>query len=99
MFKYILRRLFILIPTLIGMSLLIFVMLRLLPGDIVDAMVGLDSTITPEAKEALRVSFGLADPWPVQYVRWIGELLRGDLGTSFRSREPITDQLIRALPI
>jgi peptide/nickel transport system permease protein len=99
MFKYILRRILILIPTLIGMSLLIFVMLRLLPGDIVDAMVGLDSTITPEAKEALRVSFGLADPWPVQYVRWIGELLRGDLGTSFRSREPITDQLIRALPI
>jgi peptide/nickel transport system permease protein len=99
MFKYILRRLLILIPTLIGMSLLIFVMLRLLPGDIVDAMVGLDSTITPEAKEALRVSFGLADPWPVQYVRWIGELLRGDLGTSFRSREPITDQLLRALPI
>jgi peptide/nickel transport system permease protein len=99
MFKYILRRILILIPTLIGMSLLIFVMLRLLPGDIVDAMVGLDSTITPEAKEALRVSFGLADPWPVQYVRWLGELLRGDLGTSFRSREPITDQLIRALPI
>jgi peptide/nickel transport system permease protein len=81
------------------MSLLIFVMLRLLPGDIVDALVGLDPTITPEAKEALRASFGLTDPWPVQYARWIGELLQGDLGTSFRSREPITDQLIRALPI
>ena len=99
MLKYILRRILILIPTLIGMSLLIFVMLRLLPGDIVDALVGLDPTITAEAKEALRASFGLTDPWPVQYVRWIGELLRGDLGTSFRSREPITDQLLRALPI
>jgi peptide/nickel transport system permease protein len=99
MLKYILQRILILIPTLIGMSLLIFVMLRLLPGDIVDAMVGLDPTITAEAKEALRASFGLTDPWPVQYANWIGELLRGDLGTSFRSREPITDQLLRALPI
>jgi peptide/nickel transport system permease protein len=99
MFKYILRRLLILIPTLIGMSILIFVMMRLLPGDIVDAMVGMDSTVTDEAKEELRAAFGLSDPWPVQYVRWIGQILRGDLGTSFRSREPITDQLLRALPI
>lgn len=99
MLKFILRRLLILIPTLIGMSLLIFVMMRLLPGDIVDAMVGMDPTITDEAKEELRASFGLTEPWPVQYVKWMGELVRGDLGTSFRSREPITDQLIRALPI
>jgi peptide/nickel transport system permease protein len=99
MLKYILRRILILIPTLIGMSMLIFVMMRLLPGDIVDAMVGMDSTVTDEAKEELRASFGLNDPWPVQYTRWIGQILRGDLGTSFRSREPITDQLLRALPI
>lgn len=99
MFKYILRRLIILIPTLIGMSILIFVMMRLLPGDIVDAMVGMDSTVTDEAKQQLRESFGLADPWPVQYVKWMGDILRGDLGTSFRSREPITEQLLRALPI
>jgi peptide/nickel transport system permease protein len=99
MFKFLLRRLLILIPTLIGMSMLIFVMMRLLPGDIVDAMVGMDSTVTDEAKQELREAFGLADPWPVQYTRWMGEILRGDLGTSFRSREPITDQLLRALPI
>jgi peptide/nickel transport system permease protein len=99
MFKFILRRLLILIPTLIGMSLIIFVMLRLLPGDIVDAMVGMDPTITEEAKYDLRTSFGLNDPWPIQYIKWLGEILTGDLGTSFRSREPITDQLLRALPI
>ena len=99
MFKYILRRIIILIPTLIGMSILIFVMMRLLPGDIVDAMVGMDSTVTDEAKQQLRESFGLADPWPVQYATWMGNVLKGDLGTSFRSREPITDQLLRALPI
>lgn len=99
MSKYIFRRILILIPTLIGMSILIFVMMRLLPGDIVDAMVGMDSTVTDEAKEQLRASFGLADPWPVQYMKWIGELAQGNLGTSFRSREPITAQLLRALPI
>jgi peptide/nickel transport system permease protein len=99
MLKFILRRILILIPTLIGMSIIIFVMMRLLPGDIVDAMVGMDSTVTDEAKAELRAAFGLSDPWPVQYVRWMGEILRGDLGTSFRSREPITDQLLRALPI
>jgi peptide/nickel transport system permease protein len=97
--RYILRRLVLLIPTLFGMSLLIFVMLRLLPGDIVDALVGLDPTITDEAKEELRRSFGLTAPWPVQYFNWISDILRGDLGTSFRSREPIADQLLRALPI
>lgn len=99
MFKFILRRVLILIPTLIGMSLLIFVMMRLLPGDIVDAMVGMDSTVTAEAKAELRAALGLADSWPVQYTRWMGEILTGNLGTSFRSREPITDQLLRALPI
>jgi hypothetical protein len=88
-----------LIPTIIGMSILIFVMMRLLPGDIVDAMVGMDATVSDEARQSLRESFGLADPWPVQYVRWMGELLQGDLGTSFRSREPISTQLLRALPI
>ncbi|MEX1021313.1 MAG: ABC transporter permease [Litorilinea sp.] len=99
MFKYFLRRLLMLIPTIIGMSILIFVMMRLLPGDIVDALVGLDATITDEAKDQLRDSFGLNDPWPVQYAKWMGELVQGDLGTSFRSREPISTQLWRALPI
>ena len=97
--KYLLRRIFLLLPTLIGMSLLVFAMVRLLPGDIVDALVGLDPTVTDEEKEALRESFGLNEPWPIQYTKWIGGMLQGDFGTSFRSREPITDQILRALPI
>ncbi|MBX3013079.1 MAG: ABC transporter permease [Caldilineaceae bacterium] len=97
--RYLIRRLVLLIPTLIGMSFLIFAMVRLLPGDIVDALVGMDPTITEEQKFALRASFGLNDPWPVQYVKWIGGIFQGDFGLSFRSREPITGQLIRALPI
>ena len=97
--RYLVRRLILLLPTLVGMSFLIFAMVRLLPGDIVDALVGMDPTITEEQKFQLRASFGLNDPWPVQYMKWVGGILRGDMGLSFRSREPITDHIIRALPI
>jgi peptide/nickel transport system permease protein len=97
--RYIVRRLLVLIPTLLGMSMLIFLMLRLMPGDIVDALVGTDETITAEEEAMLRASFGLDKPIPVQYLDWMGEILKGNLGTSFRSREPITQQLLRSLPI
>ena len=97
--KYILRRLVLLIPTLLGMSILIFIMVHLLPGDIVDAIVAADPTVTPEAKAALRAALGLDAPLPVQYARWIGEMLQGDFGKSYRTRQPITENLIQALPI
>ena len=97
--KYVLRRLILLIPTLIGMSLLIFVMLRLLPGDVVDLMTGGDIAASAEAKQALRQAFGLDKPLPVQYIEWVAGLARGDLGLSLRSREPISGVLMRALPV
>jgi peptide/nickel transport system permease protein len=99
MTQYLIRRLLLLIPTIIGMSLLIFLMVRLMPGDIVDLMVGVDANATPEAKAQLRQQMGLADPIPVQYVRWLGDALRGNLGVSFRTRQPIVGQLIQSLPI
>src|SRR4051812_40752159 len=98
--RYVLRRLIVLIPTLFGMSLLIFLMLRLLPGDVVDVILGgSDQQVDNAAKQALRKSLGLADPLPVQYARWIGGLFRGDLGTSLRSGEAVRTTLTRALPI
>lgn len=97
--KYILRRLVLLLPTLLGMSLLIFVMVHLLPGDIVDAMVAMDPTVTPESKAALRQALGLDAPLPVQYMRWLGEMVQGDFGKSYRTRQPITENLLQALPI
>jgi peptide/nickel transport system permease protein len=99
MSKYLLRRLFLLIPTLIGMSLLIFLMVRLMPADVVDALVGADPTYTPEAKAELRRKYGLDQPIPVQYIRWVGELLTGDLGKSLYTREPIAKSLLQGLPI
>jgi peptide/nickel transport system permease protein len=81
------------------MSLLVFCMLRLLPGDIVDVMTGGDIPSTAQSKLRLREAFGLDKPLPVQYVTWVANIARGDLGTSFRSGEPIGTILLRTLPI
>src|SRR5215204_3621205 len=99
MSKYILRRILLLIPTLIGMSLLIFVMLRLLPGDVVDIMTAGDTPASNEQKRALRESLGLDKPMPLQYLDWMTGLVRGDLGQSLRTRESVTAILLRSLPV
>ncbi len=97
--QYVARRLLLLIPTLIGMSLFIFLMLRLLPGDVVDLMTAGQEQATDDAKRKLREAFGLADPLPVQYVKWMLGLLRGDPGKSLRSGQPIAEALGQALPV
>ncbi|MCA9861872.1 MAG: ABC transporter permease [Thermomicrobiales bacterium] len=99
MAKYTLSRLLLLIPTLIGMSLLIFLMLRLLPGYIVDILVGSDPTVSSSAREQLREAMGLTAPLPVQYLTWLGNLFQGDLGTSMRSGKPVSELLLASLPI
>jgi peptide/nickel transport system permease protein len=99
MSKYVLRRLLLLVPTLIGMSLLIFMMVRLMPGDVVDALMGMDAEATPEERAKMRADLGLDKPVPIQYVDWINDILHGNLGESYRTREPITEQLLRGLPI
>ncbi len=99
MSKYIARRLLLLVPTLIGMSLFIFLMLRLLPGDVVDLMTAGQEQATDDAKRKLREAFGLADPLPVQYIKWMLGLLRGDPGKSLRSGQPIAEALGQALPV
>lgn len=99
MAKYALRRLLMLIPTLLGMSVLIFLMLRLLPGDIVDIIAGADPQSGEAARERLREAMGLADPLPVQYFRWLGNLLQGDPGTSLRTGQPVGELLLASLPI
>jgi peptide/nickel transport system permease protein len=97
--KYVLRRLLLLIPTLIGMSLLIFIMLRLLPGDVVDVMMAGDTPGTAGQKQALREAFGLDKPLPVQYLDWLGSMAQGDMGRSLRTRESVTGILLRSLPV
>lgn len=99
MAKYTLSRILMLIPTLLGMSVLIFLMLRLLPGDIVDIIAGADPQSGQAARDRLREAMGLADPLPVQYFRWLGDLLRGDPGESMRSGQPVAKILLASLPI
>jgi peptide/nickel transport system permease protein len=101
---FLLRRIALLIPTVIGLSILVFGMLRLLPGDVVDIMFsGGDDQgavqTSAVAKEKVREALGLADPIPVQYVNWVGALLKGDLGTSMRTGLPVTTILRNAIPI
>ena len=97
--KYILRRLLLLVPTLIGMSLLIFIMLRLLPGDVVDVMMAGDTPASGDQKRILREAFGLDKPLPIQYLDWVGAMAQGNLGQSLRTRESVTAILLRSLPV
>jgi len=96
---YILGRVLLLVPTLLGASLAIFVMLRLLPGDVVDAMTGTESSLSAEQRQALREGLGLGEPMPVQYFRWVRGLATGDLGQSLRTQEPIAGKLLQSIPI
>jgi peptide/nickel transport system permease protein len=99
MARYALRRLLLLVPTLVGMSILIFAMVRLLPGDVVDAMFTGDSGATVSAKQAVRKALGLADPLPVQYLKFVGGVVTGSLGQSLTSGEPVVTIMTRAVPI
>jgi peptide/nickel transport system permease protein len=96
---YAVRRLLLLVPTLVGMSVLIFAMVRLLPGDVVDAMFTGDAGATAGAKQAVRKALGLADPLPVQYLRFAGGIVTGALGQSLTSGEPVAKIMARAIPI
>jgi peptide/nickel transport system permease protein len=88
---YLFRRLLLVIPLLIGLSLLTFTVSRLLPGDPVGLAAGPQST--PEIREQLRRDFGLDQPLPVQYVNYVAGLLRGDWGQSLYSRRLVADDL------
>jgi peptide/nickel transport system permease protein len=96
--KYILRRLALLVPVLFGVSVITFALVRLIPGDAALLAFGVDQRATPEKIAAVRRSYGLDQPQPVQYVKWMGKVLRGDLGTSGLSGQPIALLLSRVVP-
>lgn len=97
MTKYILKRLLILIPTLLGVSFIVFLLLYLSPGDAALAVAGPDAT--KEAVDSIRESLGLNKPFIVQYGNYLKNLIfHFDLGTSYHSGRPVTDTLIRVFP-
>jgi len=94
---YVARRLLLVAPMLAGMSVLVFGLMRLVPGD--PALIVLGYKATPEAVRALRESFHLDDPLPAQYLHWLGGALRGDFGLDFRQNEPIGEMIRARLPV
>ena len=94
---YVLKRVLSLVPTLVGVTILVFLMIRLIPGTVVDQMIGTEARASEETKAAMRAYFGLDQPLHVQYGRWVGGLVQGDLGTSWRNgmsvRQLIFDRL------
>ena len=96
---YVLKRVGYTIPTLVGISIGIFLMVRLLPGDIIDVLLGGDLAASEEAKQQAREQLGLTGSYPEQYWRWISGAVQGDFGDSFRNTEPVSNVLLDALPI
>jgi peptide/nickel transport system permease protein len=97
MLTFILRRLLSAIPTLILVSLFVFTLQKLLPGDPVLAMAGEERD--PAVMAYLRDKYRLNDPVPLQYLHWVGNVLQGDFGTSLRTEQPVTALLASKLPV
>jgi peptide/nickel transport system permease protein len=97
--RYIVVRLYSMALSLAGLTVLIFLMLRLIPGTVVEQMIGVDAIASPTMVAQLKAFFGLDQPWYVQYGRWIGQLLQGDLGTSWRTGKPVFSLILERLPV
>lgn len=96
MLRYILRRLVYMIPILFGVSVVVFLILHLVPGDPAVLVAGPDATLEDIALARSRL--GLDRPLPVQYISWLGNLLQGDLGRSARTHRPVTQDLGQTMP-
>jgi peptide/nickel transport system permease protein len=99
MTTYVIKRFFLMLLTLIGMSILIFVLLRLVPGNIVDILFDSAGFVDPAQKAEIEIELGLDKPIPVQYWVWISGLVQGDLGFSYVSELPTIDELAPRIPI
>ncbi|MBL8699322.1 MAG: ABC transporter permease [Alphaproteobacteria bacterium] len=96
MIAYVLRRLLGLIPMLVGVSVALFLVLHAIPGDPAQLAAGPDAT--EEDIDQIRTNYGLDRPLHVQYFIYLGNLLQGDLGTSFRTQRPVAEDIARTLP-
>jgi peptide/nickel transport system permease protein len=98
MSRYLARRLVLLVPTLIGVTIVVFVLVRLLPGD-ATTMLLQDAKTTAADEAALRSQLGLDRPIYIQYLTWAGTVLRGDFGTSFKTRNPVSEEMAARIPV
>lgn len=96
MIKYILRRILMMIPVMLGVTLVVFTLMYITPGDPAEIMLGDSATI--EAVAELRRELGLDDPFPVRYARFVWNLLHGDLGICYATGQPVFDRLAQTFP-
>ena len=99
MLAYISRRLLLTIPVLWGVSLIVFIAIRMVPGDVILAKMQGEFSAKPEQVAAMRAELGLDVPAHVQYFRWIGGVLRGDFGTSMNTFRPVLSEIAGRVPI
>src|ERR1041384_1194558 len=98
MSRYLLRRLVIVVPSLLGISLVLFTVLALAPGDPFGELAS-NPNVPPEVAMALRAKFGLDDPVWSRYLHWLAAMLHGDWGFSFVSRMDVDKLILQRLPV
>lgn len=97
MHRYVVVRLIHAVPVLFGILVIVFVMVKLTPGDPAAALLGIQAT--PDELARVRHSMGLDRPWHEQFLRWLADALRGDLGVSYISRKPVAELIGTRLPV
>ena len=93
---YLTQRLLLSVPVVLGVTMIVFAILFLTPGDPVRAMAG--DRASEERVQEIRAQLGLDRPWPAQYLRWLGRAVQGDLGISIAAKRPVTELIREQLP-
>jgi len=96
---YIARRFLLMLLTLFGMSVLIFVLLRLMPGNVADILFDASGFIDPAERARIEAELGLDQPIVTQYLHWVGSLMQGDLGFSYVSERPAAEEILPRIPV
>jgi peptide/nickel transport system permease protein len=97
--SYLVRRFSLMLVTLFGISVILFVLLRLVPGNIADILFDAAGMVDPADKAQLERDLGLDKPIPVQYAAWVGGMLQGDFGYSYKSERPALEEIAPRIPI
>jgi peptide/nickel transport system permease protein len=100
MTKYIIQRILVSIPVFLGITLLVYGLYSLSPGDPVINIVGIEqfSRMSQEQRQQVRAQYGFDKPWTIRYVRWLGKLLQGDLGYPLKGAKPVAQQIGERIP-
>ena len=97
--EYIFKRLLLTVPTIFGLTVIVFLLVRFLPGDVIDAMSGGEVAIDEGRRKMIMDRLGLNDPIIVQYGNWLKDIFSGDLGVSLRNAQPLREVFLNALPV